>query len=53
LCTFLVIRLFEKEISSQFFILVAGEVGLDGLVSVEAKPAELRYMFSYFVSLQP
>ena len=33
---FLILRLLEEEVGSQFLILVAGEVGLDGLVPGES-----------------
>lgn len=36
-----IIRLVEQEVGSEFFVLVAGEVSLDGLVAVEAQAAKL------------
>jgi hypothetical protein len=31
-----VLRLVKEEVSSQFFVLVAGKIGLDGLISIES-----------------
>lgn len=33
ICSFILFRLFKKEVGSELFVLVAGEIGLDRLVS--------------------
>lgn len=37
-----VVRLVKEEVGGKLFVLVAGEVGLNGLVSVEAEAAQLQ-----------
>ena len=37
--TVVIVRLVEEEIGSKFLVLVASEVGLDGLVTIESKTA--------------
>ena len=41
-----IVGLVKEEVGGQLLVLVAGKVGLDGLLAVEAKPTQLQNYLS-------